>query len=127
MWKKIDTPVASQPIVSIHNYQSERYESYLTSITFSADVTNAPDGAELLWLYNGEEVGTCEIDETLTVSHSIADCTVQVKLVDSNGNVLAESETETVKVSNGFFSRLIGFIRALFGMLPVKEQAFAEN
>ena len=47
-----------------------------------------------------------------------------VKLLAADGEVLAESETETVKVNQSFFQKLIAFFKGLFGLLPTITQAF---
>ena len=67
-------------------------------------------------------VPTKPAGETCTVEKAKADYTVQVKLLAADGEVLAESETETVKVNTGFFAKLIAFFKQLFGKLPVLKQ-----
>ena len=51
----------------------------------------------------------------------IVDADSGVPVTDEDGNEIADQET--VQVSNGFFARVIGFFRALFGRLKIVEQA----
>lgn len=124
VWQKNDTPPAAQPTIVIKNYTASKSVDYKTTITFTAVVTDAPTGATIQWFVNGAKA---ETGETCTVKEATSDYTVQCKLIGSDGSVLAESEVETVKVSNGFFARLIAFFRSLFGSLPVITQAIKET
>ena len=62
------------------------------------------------------------IGESFTLRNATQSFTVQAKLVDKNGNVLAESETETVRIKTDFFSILIALFRIIIGRLPVLSQ-----
>lgn len=119
-----DNPPAAQPKVSIKNYTASRSESYKTTITFTALTENAPAGSGIHWFINGSDKGT---GETYTVEKATNNYTVQTKLIASDGSVLSESEIETVKISNGFFARLIALFKQLFGSLPVKSQSIEEE
>ncbi len=124
VWKKVETPPAAQPTVTIRNYTANKSVDYKTTMTFTAITTDAPAGSAIHWFINGSDKGT---GETYTVKQATSDYTVQVKLIGADGSVLAQSATETVKVSNGFFARLIAFFRQIFGSLPVISQSVKET
>ena len=107
--------------VSIHNFSVNKTVDYRTTIIFSADVKDPVPGAQVHWFINNQDKGT---GETYTVRETTQNFTVQAKYIDESGSVLAESETETVKVNVGFFARMIAFFRALFGRLPKLTQEY---
>ena len=107
--------------VSIKNYTPTRTEAYKTTMTFTAETVDMPSGASVHWFINGTDRGT---GDKFTVEKATSDYTVQVKVLDKNGNVLSESETETVKINSGFFARLKAFFRGLFGLLPKVTQEY---
>ncbi len=108
-------------IVMIQNYTPTRTEAYKTTMTFTAETADMPSDASVHWFINGTDRGT---GDKFTVEKATSDYTVQVKVLDKNGNVLSESETETVKINSGFFARLIAFFRSLFGLLPKVTQEY---
>ncbi|MBR4728509.1 MAG: leucine-rich repeat protein [Clostridia bacterium] len=120
VWKVNEHP----PTVAIRNYTSTRSVDYKTTLTFSASVENAPENAQLHWFLNGAEQS---VGDAYTVKEATADYTVQVKLIDANGTVHAESSVETVKVNTGFFAKLVAFFKGLFGSLPVIVQTIRET
>ncbi|MBR6004638.1 MAG: hypothetical protein IK063_00240, partial [Clostridia bacterium] len=83
---------------------------YKEDQTFTVDTKDLPEGAEVHWFVNGEDVGT---GSSYTVKDQTSDYTVQAKVIDKDGNVLTETEEQTVKVKNGFFDRLIAFLAEL--------------
>ena len=109
-----------QPTVAIKNYAANKTVDYRSTITFTAEVKNPVDGAKTHWFIDGKDVGT---GETYTVKEAKKDFTVQAKYMQG-AKILAESETETVKVNSGFFAKLKAFFRALFGKLPVVVQEY---
>ncbi len=123
MYEKAIPALDVSPSVSIHNYKSSRTEDYRATITFTADVANAPSGASVHWFIDGKDVYT---GERYTVTKAEKDYTVQVKLI-KDGQTVAESATETVKINNNFFARLVAFFRSIFNSLPVLTQGFKEN
>ncbi|MCR5150857.1 MAG: hypothetical protein K6B52_06490 [Clostridiales bacterium] len=78
-----------------------------------------PKGATIVWYLNGQKSGE---GEKFTVKEARESFTVQAKIVDENGNVLNDTETELIKVKTDFFSRIIAFIRMIFCSLPIIEQ-----
>ena len=114
----------SKPPTAIRGYVPTMNVDYKASVTFKADLSNAPAGAQAHWIINGKDVHT---GETYTVPAATADYTVQIKLIGADGTELYASEVETVKVKTDFFSRLIAFFRSLFGALPKITQAIKET
>ena len=112
--------VAKLPAIKIKNYTSSRTVDYKTTITFTAVVTNPVDGAKVHWFIDGQNKGS---GDTYTVKEATKDFTVQVKYM-KDGKVLAESDTETVKVNSGFFAKLKAFFQGLFKKLPVVVQEY---
>lgn len=108
------------PAIEIKAYQPYKPVSYHTTITFTANTAGVPEGASVHWFIDGKDSG--KTGEKYTVKEAENDFIVQAKLIGKDGSVLAESEKETVTVSNGFFARLIAFFRKLFGALSVIEQ-----
>ncbi len=112
----------SYPAVSIRNYKPSRTEDYQATLTFTADVTDAPDGAAVHWFVNGKDVYT---GEKYTVEKAESDYTVQAKLIGSDNGVIAESETETVKINSGFFAKLASFFKRLFSIFSFATQSIS--
>ncbi len=122
IWQKNETPdnpPVAQPTIQIKNYVSTKSVSWRATLKLDAVVENAPDGAEVHWFYNGE-------DKLSGVPCYISNCrntfTIQAKLISKDGEVLAESDVETVTATGGFFAKLIAFFKGLFGLLPIIEQ-----
>ena len=109
-----------EPTISIRNFVESRTIDYRTTIIFSADLTNAVSNAQVHWFVDGKDAGT---GESCTVKEAKKNFTVQAKYMQ-DGEVLAESEIETVTVKNGFFDKLKAFFRALFRKLPVVVQEY---
>ena len=97
--------------VSIIGFQSPGEIKYRTTVIYHCSHSALPDGVTAHWFLDGKD---CGVKETLTVPEAKEGYSIQVKLLDPQGNVMAESETETIKVRNGFFDKLIWFIVHLF-------------
>ena len=125
VWQKNGTHTdPTKPPVVINGFVPTKNVDYKATVTFTADLSNAPAGTTVHWIIDGKDVGT---GETYTVSQATKDYTVQVKLYDADGTELYTSEIETVKVNNSFFARLIAFFKQLFGALPKITQAIRET
>ena len=98
----------------------ENSTGYKEDQTFTVDTSSLPEGAEVHWFVNGEDVST---GDSYTVEEPTDDYTVQAKAVDKDGNVIDETSAEKVKVKNSifdkikwFFSNLLkNFLDAIFG------------
>ena len=93
--------------IAIDDYEEQTEIGYKENMIFKATAEDMPEGAEIHWFVNGEDVGT---GESYTVEDPTDDYTVQAKVLDKDGNVVKESAVQKVKVKNGFFDRLIAFI-----------------
>ncbi len=93
--------------IQLENYEENSETGYKEDKTFTVKADDLPEGAEIHWFVNGEDVGT---GESYTVEDPTDDYTVQAKVLDKDGNVVKESAVQKVKVKNGFFDRLIAFI-----------------
>ena len=105
--------------ISIKNFIKSRSEAYKTTMIFSSLTMYAPTESVVHWYIDGKDKGT---GETYTVEKATGDYTVQAKLIDRFGDIIAESEIETVKIKSSFFAKLIAFFKQLFRRLPVIEQ-----
>ncbi|MBQ7595466.1 MAG: Ig-like domain repeat protein [Clostridia bacterium] len=76
---------------------------YKDNVTYEADVNEIPDGAEIHWFVNGEDVGT---GESFTVEKPTDDYTIQAKVIGSDGTVFTASETETILVKHTFWAKM---------------------
>ncbi len=97
--------------IRIDDFEENTEIGYKENMIFRASAADMPEGAEIHWFVNGEDVGT---GEGLGVEEPTEDYTVQAKVLDKDGSVLAESGTMNVKVRNGFFDRLLAFFSSLF-------------
>ena len=76
-----------------------------------------PTDARVYWYVDGIMQGE---GETFNVRFESGTKTVEVKIVDSNGNVLKNSsgneifDSEEVTVKGGFFQKIISFFKNLF-------------
>ena len=109
------------PTVALKEFTASRTIDYRTTITFTAIVENPVEGGEVYWFVNGQQKNA---GPTYTEKEARETFTVQAKYMQ-NGVVLAQTETETVNVTGGFFAKVVAFFRWLFGKLPVLEQAFS--
>ena len=106
------------PAIEIRNYTESKTVDYRTTITFTADVTNAVPGGTVHWFVDGADVSE---GESFTRKEAKKSYTVQAKYM-KNGTPLAESSVEKINVKTGFFAKLKAFFRALFGKLPKQVQ-----
>ena len=90
-------------------------------------MTDKPADAKIYWYVDGVKKGE---GETFNVSFESGTKTIEVKLVDSNGNAIKNasgneiSDSEKVSVNAGFFQKLISFFKNLFGANRTVVQAF---
>lgn len=87
---------------------------YLTTVKFSCQVENPVEGATVHWYIDGNEYAE---GKTCTVKEVKESFMISVKLVAEDGTVLQEKKEQIIKVKNGFFDKLLGFFRKLFGTL----------
>ncbi len=103
--------------VSIENKSDETTINYGDILKLTAITRNKPDGAKAYWYVEGEMKGK---GDTFELNFESGTKTVEVKLVDANGNILCDSDgkeisdSQKVTVKSGFFQKLISFFKDLF-------------
>ncbi len=100
--------------------------NYGDSIILHADV-DLTAGARVIWeADNGNFSKSVSADgKTCTISpNSNGDTIFTAKVVDANGKLLAEPDTQKMTSNAGFFQKLIAFFKKLFGATKVIPQAF---
>ena len=107
--------------ISIFGYLPTRVESYRTTMIFRPYITNAPDEYEIHWLVNGKDMGKGNPNGAFTVTEARETYDTKAVLLINN-QIVAQTETETVKIKATFIDRIRAFFRGLFGRLPVKTQ-----
>lgn len=106
--------------ISAPSKTSIRYKDGITLHTsFEGEIS---EGAEVIWTFNNDNFEvTYNDDSTITIiSQSNGYTYFTAELVDSNGNVIA---TDTIEMQSkaGFFDKIGGFFRSLFGTTKVYE------
>ncbi len=104
--------------IKIKNNNGSKTINYGETLRLTASVTDMPADTAIYWFIDGVKKGEGEI---FNVSFESGTKTVEVKLVDSSGNVLKNAsgneikDSESVTVKAGFFQKLISFFKNLFG------------
>lgn len=112
--------------VKIRNNKGSYTVKYGETLRLAAITSDMPADAKIFWYVNGVKKGE---GASFDISFESGTKTVEVKLVDSNGNVLKKAngneikDTESVTVKGGFFQKLISFFKNLFGMNRTVVQA----
>lgn len=116
--------------VSIKNNTGSKTINYGETLRLTAIVTDKPADAKIYWYIDGAKKGE---GETFNVSFGNGTKTVEVKLVDANGNVLKNAsgneikDSEKVTVNGGFFQKIISFFKNLFGFNRTVVQAIFKS
>ena len=87
---------------------------YMTTVNFFCQVENPTEGATVRWYKDGVEYAQ---GDTCTVKDVKESFMISVKVVAEDGTILQEKKEQIIKVKNGFFDKLLGFFRKLFGTL----------
>ncbi len=96
--------------IQIEDYEENSETGYKEDKTFTVKAEDLPDGAEIHWFVNGEDVGT---GESYTVEDPTDDYNIYAEIIDKDGNTLDTTKVQSVKVRNGFFDRLKAFFAEL--------------
>ena len=105
--------------VEIKNNNGSNTIKYGETLRLTAITNDMPAGAKICWYIDGVKKGE---GETFEINFESGSKTVEVKLVDSSGNILKDAngneikDAETVTVKAGFFQKLISFFKNLFRM-----------
>lgn len=112
--------------ISIKNRVDEATINHGDVLKLTALVENKPDGAKIYWYVDGIQKGDGDSFEVNIESNTK---TVEVKLVDADGNVLCDangkeiSDSQKVTVKSGFFQKLISFFKNLFKISRIVTQS----
>ena len=96
--------------IQIEDYEENSETGYKEDKTFTVKAEDLPEGAEIHWFVNGEDVGT---GESYTVEDPTDDYNIYAEVIDKDGNTLDTTKIQSVKVRNGFFDRLKAFFAEL--------------
>ncbi len=105
--------------ISIANNPGSKTIKYGETLRLTANITDKPDDAVIAWYLDGAKVGE---GESCDVTFESGTKTVEVKLLDAEGNVLQNADgneiadSEEVTVNAGFFQKIISFFKNLFGI-----------
>ena len=108
------TVTVNSPTLIFSESLSGTKVDYMTTVNFSCQVENPVEGATVHWYIDGNEYAE---GETCTVKGVKESFMISVKLVAEDGTVLQEKKEQIIKVKNGFFDKLLGLFRKLFGTL----------
>lgn len=103
--------------VKIRNNNEDKTINYGETLRLTASAMAKPADAAIVWYVDGVKAAE---GETFDLSFESGTKTVEVKLVDINGNILKNSagneisDSERVTVNSGFFQKLISFFKNLF-------------
>ena len=116
--------------IKIKNNSGSKTIKYGENLMLTAIVTDKPADATIVWYVDSAKKGE---GETFNVSFESGTKTVEVKLVDSDGNVIKNAsddevkDSETVTVKAGFFQKLISFFKNLFRINRTVVQAIIKR
>ena len=103
-----EDPASAEPTVRVLNSESEVTVGYKETRYYEFEASNLPAGAAVHVFLNGEDHDTSTI---IYVTKPTEDYTVEAKIIDADGNVLAVSGEIRVTVKNGFFDRLTAAVK----------------
>ncbi len=116
--------------VSIKNNPGTAKIKHGETLELTAIVKGAVDGTEIWWYVDGEKSGE---GETFSITFKSGTKTVEVKIVDEEGNVLADengneiSDSQKVTVNASFWQKIVSFFKNLFRINRVVVQSVFEN
>ncbi len=104
--------------IDIKGFSYERKIDYKTTMTFIADPVGMTPECEIHWFKDGNDIGT---GDRITVKEAKKNYKIQAKIME-NGEILAESRTEKIIVSDTLAQKIKSFFRMIFRALPVIVQ-----
>lgn len=113
--------------VSIRNNGGSKTINYGETLRLTAVTANIPDGAKIYWYVDGMKKGE---GTTFDVSFESGTKTVEIKIVDANGNVLKNadgseiSDSQKVSVNSGLWQKIVSFFKNLFRINRTVIQAY---
>jgi len=109
-----EMPIAGEVTVKLVNGENEVTIGYKEARSFEFKAENLPNGAEVHVFLNGEDL---RADTYLSVTDPTEDYTVQAKVIDKDGKVIASSNIIKVTVKNGVFDQLKELFSGGFGKI----------
>ncbi len=112
--------------IAIKNNNDSKTINYGETLKLTAVTNNKPCDSKIYWYVDGVLMGEGEV---FNINFESGAKIVTVKLVDSNGYALQNTDgdeifdSETVNVKSGFFQKLISFFKNLFGIGRVVVQS----
>lgn len=113
--------------VSIRNNSGSKTINYGETLRLTAVTANIPDRAKIYWYVDGMKKGE---GTTFDASFESGTKTVEVKIVDANGNVLKDadsneiSDSQKVSVNSGLWQKIVSFFKNLFRINRTVIQAY---
>ncbi len=109
-----EVPISSEVTVKLVNGEKEVTVGYKEAKSFEFKAENLPDGAEVHVFLNGEDL---RADTYLSVPDPTENYTVQAKVIDKDGKVIASSDLIKVTVKNGILDQIMDFFSSGFGTI----------
>lgn len=116
---------ARKATIKIKNNPGNKVIKYGETLKLTAETKNMQAGTEIVWYIDGLEAAR---GETIEISFENGTKTVEVKLVDSDGNTLKDkdgndiSDYQTVTVKSNLWLKIVAFFKKLFGKSPIIVQ-----
>ena len=113
--------------IKIKNNSGLKTINYGETLRLTAVTTEMPTDAKIYWYVDGVKHGE---GETFNVSFESGTKTVEVKIVDSNGNAIKNangddiSDSQKVSVNSSFWQKIVSFFKNLFGINRTVVQTF---
>ena len=107
-----DAAVSGEPAVRVTNSESEVTTGYKETGYFEFEATDLPEGAAVHVYLNGEDRGA---ETYIYVNDPTEDYTVEAKILDQSGSVIASSGEIQVHVRNGIWDRVEAFLKQTVG------------
>lgn len=113
--------------ISIKNNPGTKKINYGETLRLTAVVTTEISDVKVYWYVDGEKAGE---GETFEIGFKSGEKTVTAKAVDSNGNVLLDtngneiSDEQKVTVNSGIWQKIVSFFKNLFRMNRTVIQRF---
>ena len=104
----LEDPAPAEPTVKVLNTENEVTIGYKETRYYEFEAANLPAKAAVHVFLNGEDRDTSTI---IYVTKPTEDYTVEARIIDADGSVIAVSGEIRVTVKNGFFDRLAAAVR----------------
>ena len=116
--------------VSIKNNPGTAKIKYGETLKLTAIVTGKVDGTEICWYVDGVKKGE---GESFSITFESGTKTVEVKIVDSDGNVVTDNDgkevadSQKVTVNASFWQKIVSFFKNLFRINRIITQSVIDS